>query len=204
MKTQQIKISVPGIVSVQTAMLIEKEAKKIKSVKPYVSVAERTAQFWYNPKRVSKDVIIQKVKDLGFDFVSVESEAVSVEESPLFSRVVNGNVFEVSDVVCRREVSAKRFVYLCAAALRGSGCAAESVTKALCEKHDIDYAKPQAMKFAAGQGAASVVDGESIVCGSAEFMKAHKIEVLKTDEHRIYAANSGGIVGWVLLKHTYD
>ena len=204
MKTQQIKISVPALVSVQTAMLIEREAKKIKSVRSYVSLSDKTVEFWFNPKRASQDVIIQRVKDLGFELVSVESEAVLAEESPLFSRVVNGNMFKVSDVVCRHDVTAKRLVYLCAAALRGSGCAAENVTKALCEKHGIDYAKPHSMKFSAGQGAHSIVDGEGLFCGSKSFMKKHKIEFPKEEEHKIFVANSDELIGWIALKYISD
>ena len=204
MKTQQIKISVPGLVSVQTAMRIERETKKIRSVRSYISLTDKTAEFWYNPKRVSQGVIIQRVKDLGFELVSVDDELALAEGSPLFSRVVNGNMFEVSDIVCRHDVTAKRLVYLCATALRGSGCAAENVTKVLCEKYDIDYAKPHSMKFSAGEGVTSIADGEELFCGSRGFMKKNKIKLPKGEEQRIYAADSVGLIGWIALKYVSD
>jgi Cd2+/Zn2+-exporting ATPase len=58
---------------------------------------------------------------------------------------------------------------------------------------------PESTEEIAGHGIRATVGGKQILCGNQKWMAVHKITVPEASETRVYVAESGKLLGWIVL-----
>ena len=61
---------------------------------------------------------------------------------------------------------------------------------------------PESVEEIAGHGIRAVVGGKEVLCGNEKLMARHGIQVPKATGTRVYVAENGNLLGWVLLGDT--
>lgn len=58
---------------------------------------------------------------------------------------------------------------------------------------------PESTEEIAGHGIRATVDGKQILCGNQKWMALHEIAVPEASETRVYVAENGKLLGWIVL-----